>query len=310
MASTNEQQQQQPQACCAKCKKTGGTLTSCERCDVVYCSRSCQVAHWKAHKKTCARDRDNRPSSSATGPETTSSAGGAGAASGTSGLVMDMPMPFTRLEKGIYLHDRPEADTYQLLIDTHRLRLEDTSKFEGVQEPGSIYAAIGNDPLPGFRRFRKYLISDVIFLPLVARASLQCLRVTSKGYMFEDYWSWTTTVPSPRSSKKQQLLTPDVAVDTAKAKAGILPPWWNEDKQKECEELGMRAGWASLRKKVQKSEIISHYGDAKFPMQLRMLGEAIYGRGPGGVDGSAMRQMMVLQEAGSLRGHTAHLDIS
>ncbi|KAI1253560.1 hypothetical protein MGN70_005770 [Eutypa lata] len=252
MASTNEQQQQ-PQACCAKCKKTGGTLTSCERCDVVYCSRSCQVAHWKAHKKTCARDRDNRPSSSsATGPETTSSAGGAGAASGTSGLVMDMPMPFTRLEKGIYLHDRPEADTYQLLIDTHRLRLEDTSKFEGVQEPGSIYAAIGNDPLPGFRRF----------------------------------------------------------LDTAKAKAGILPPWWNEDKQKECEELGMRAGWASLRKKVQKSEIISHYGDAKFPMQLRMLGEAIYGRGPGGVDGSAMRQMMVLQEAGSLRGHTAHLDIS
>ena len=46
--------------CCAKCLKSesekGSTLMKCSRCRTVkYCSRDCQVADWKVHKRACSR---------------------------------------------------------------------------------------------------------------------------------------------------------------------------------------------------------------------------------------------------------------
>lgn len=39
---------------CSKCGKEGEKLLNCARCKVQkYCSKECQVADWKAHKKTC-----------------------------------------------------------------------------------------------------------------------------------------------------------------------------------------------------------------------------------------------------------------
>jgi hypothetical protein len=44
---------------CQNCKKTetqmdGALLMKCQRCKVIYyCSKKCQVAHWKSHKKAC-----------------------------------------------------------------------------------------------------------------------------------------------------------------------------------------------------------------------------------------------------------------
>lgn len=55
----------------------------------------------------------------------------------------------------------------------------------------------------------------------------------------------------------------------------------------------------NLRSAVGKSDIIEHYGDPRFPMQLRMFAEAIYGSGPGGQDGRAMRKMMASMEQGT-----------
>lgn len=83
----------------------------------------------------------------------------------------------------------------------------------------------------------------------------------------------------------------------ARAKQGLLPSWWSDEKERECEALGSDpAGWYSLRNKVDKASIINHYGEQRFPMQLRMVGEAIYGVGPGGTDGTSMRKMMMATE--------------
>ncbi|KAK3312848.1 putative MYND domain protein [Apodospora peruviana] len=40
--------------------------------------------------------------------------------------------------------------------------------------------------------------------------------------------------------------------------------------------------WHSLQPCVEKADVIGHYGDPRFPMQLRMFAERVYGRGPGG----------------------------
>ena len=87
----------------------------------------------------------------------------------------------------------------------------------------------------------------------------------------------------------------------AVSRRGLLPPWWGSINQQMCESLGMDASqWHDLRCAVEKSDIIEHYGDPRFPMQLRMFAEAVYLRGPGGVNGTPMRKMMVAMEQGEI----------
>ncbi|RDA82768.1 hypothetical protein CP532_0403 [Ophiocordyceps camponoti-leonardi (nom. inval.)] len=92
----------------------------------------------------------------------------------------------------------------------------------------------------------------------------------------------------------------------------LLPTWWNGEKRKECEALSMsRSQWHCLQFAVEKSDIVDHYGDPQFPMQLRMFGEAVYGRAPGGTDGTGMRRMQMAMEQGRMGDMvTSHLDLS
>lgn len=87
----------------------------------------------------------------------------------------------------------------------------------------------------------------------------------------------------------------------AASKPGLLPPWWNEEKQKECEALAMAGDdWLALNKKVQKGDINGHYGDDRFAMQLRLVREQITGRGPAGQPGAAMIKQMMQFEGGAM----------
>ncbi|KAK1981239.1 MYND finger [Colletotrichum cereale] len=93
----------------------------------------------------------------------------------------------------------------------------------------------------------------------------------------------------------------------------LLPAWWDAEKHTECEGLGHKDEhtWYSLKDKVSKGGIIQHYRDDHFPIQLRMLGEAVYGRAPGGGNGAMMREALADMEAGTSRfGHFHHIDAS
>lgn len=86
----------------------------------------------------------------------------------------------------------------------------------------------------------------------------------------------------------------------AASRPGLLPPWWDAEKQRECERFGMdSSNFQDLRCAVEKSDIIEHYGHPRFPMQLRMFVEALYRRGPGGQDGTTMRKLMAATEGGA-----------
>ena len=204
----------------------------------------CQKADWKAHKKVCGRDGGTTlgtPSDLDVPMANTM-------LSPPRGLDQPIAEPFTRLDNGTWLHDRPEKDVYRLLVDTYRLRVEDNYNLEGAADADSLYGGAPNG-LKGFKHF---------------------LRLTG-------------------------------------SRRGLLPPWWNGEKQSECEGFGMDTSqFQDLRCAVEKSDVIEHYGDPRFPMQLRMLAEAVYRRGPGGHDGTAMRKAMVAMEQGTA-GPASHV---
>ena len=96
----------------------------------------------------------------------------------------------------------------------------------------------------------------------------------------------------------------------AKGIDGLLPPWWSQEKERECDALGLGVGWSSLSAAVEKSDIIEHYGDPTMPMQLRMLGEQVYGSGPAGQPGTSMMRMQMMLESGEYGGASSLLDMS
>ncbi|KAI1819223.1 putative MYND domain protein [Xylaria intraflava] len=221
-------------SCCHVCKQSSAeaSLKRCSKCSTtLYCSRDCQRADWKTHRKTCARQPSSPDDAAASGARL----------SPPKGLDQPIERPFTRLDNNTWLHDRPEIDVYRLLIDAYRLRVEDDYKLSGELQPHSIYDGARNG-LRGFTRF----------LRLVA----------SRGR--------------------------------------LLPPWWTPEKERACKRLGMDSSqWHDLRCAVEKSDIIEHYGHPQFPIQLRMFAEAAIGRGPGGSDGTQLRQAMMSVEQGS-----------
>lgn len=161
------------------------------------------------------------------------------------GLSVAIDKPFHRLEAKTWLHDRPEADVYKLLIDTYRLRMDDNYNLESDADVDGIYGG-APDGRPGFLRF---------------------LRL-------------------------------------AETRPGLLPPWWSQEKAAECEAVGARPGWSSLSTAVEKSDVIKHYENSEMPMQLRVLGEQVYGRGPGGQGSTALLKIQMMAEGGGMASST------
>jgi splicing suppressor protein 51 len=120
------------------------TLKRCSKCSVTqYCSHDCQKTDWKNHKKTCGK----QPATGQSGTTTATAPEGP-----PPGLTQAIVRPFTRLDNGTWLHDRPESDVYTLLIDAYRMRIEDDYSIDGDAAADSIYGG-QKDSRVGFAHF-------------------------------------------------------------------------------------------------------------------------------------------------------------
>lgn len=234
---------------CTTCKKSPPevNIKNCAKCTITpYCSRDCQKADWKAHRTICGKQntggaRQSGGSSSIPVQHGAPQHGNDPVSRGALAAVISNP--FTRLDNGTWLHDRPEKDVFRLLIDVYRMRTEDDYKFDGNADVDSIYGGASDGGVNGFRRF----LAEV------------------------------------------------------EKKPSLLPAWWNVEKKEECVRFGQGGdSWARLDCAIEKLDVQEHYGEDRFPMQLRMFGETVYGRGPGGSDGTSMRKMMASMEGGGV----------
>lgn len=69
-------------------------------------------------------------------------------------------------------------------------------------------------------------------------------------------------------------------LDLAESRLGLLPPWWNAEKRRECMRMAVDGSqWSDINSAVEKHDIQDHYKVSTMPMLLRVLGEKIYGKG-------------------------------
>lgn len=60
------------------------------------------------------------------------------------------------------------------------------------------------------------------------------------------------------------------------------------------------SSWSSSRASPEEGDFVEHCGDPGMPIQMRLLGEQVYGRGPGGQSGAKIiRQMMATEVVGN-----------
>ncbi|KAJ6255783.1 hypothetical protein Dda_9464 [Drechslerella dactyloides] len=150
---------------CANCKTGGVNLKRCAKCSSeYYCSRDCQQAHWKQHKKLCGK------------PAPVPSSGSATAAVPPS-LDGTPDKPFHLLSAETWLHNRSEKDTFKLLIDTYRMRARDNLNFQGIVDPDSVFGG-ATDSSQGFRGFLHLVEGKRHLLPAwwTPDKSLECVQ--------------------------------------------------------------------------------------------------------------------------------------
>ncbi|OIW34347.1 hypothetical protein CONLIGDRAFT_565275, partial [Coniochaeta ligniaria NRRL 30616] len=181
------------------------------RCrETPYCTsngRRAWKAYRKAHEKICWRHKNNIDPPSP-----------------PKGLEAPITKPFTRLDNGTWLHDRPEADVYRVLIDAHRLRMDD------------------------------------------------------------DYNACYTTVFrfGPRSTVENGAAGfADFLAMIEQQAPSLLPAWWDATNTAACIAFGSEAteadGWSSLTRALHWKDVIGHYGEMCFDLELRVFAQAVYG---------------------------------
>ncbi|KAK4033097.1 putative MYND domain protein [Parachaetomium inaequale] len=170
-----------PLAICARCKRLTPThkagVKQCDCCHAFYCSTDCFEATKTENPKLILPGAQGGSNPSWYEPATYEATQGLHAAPG---------QPFTRLDRGTYLHDRPRLDVFRLLLDCYRLRLDDDIKIYGIPVPATLRH--------GFHRFLDLAAQRPNLLPpwWDDEAVVECLTIFDTGDNDPAAEEWST----------------------------------------------------------------------------------------------------------------------
>ncbi|KAF9216146.1 hypothetical protein BGZ59_010886 [Podila verticillata] len=299
---------------CAQCNKAASDAASglkrCAKCRVVrYCSRDCQKTHWKVHKKVCtetaiAQNEDETPpSTSATSPaSTTPTPTTKATAAASSPSTTSAPAPTAAKTTTPASPAKKATTPAKPATPATPAKPTNPANKPASKSDGPLKTTI----LQPFHKLhaKQWLYdrdTDDVYKLLIDTYRLR----VEDDYVLEGEVSANSLYGggNPLEDFKDFL-------KKCHAKKGLLPPWWTKDCDKDCLAVGTKAGWSSLRSAVEKGDIINHYSDSLMPMQLRMMGEQVFGRGPGGQNGDSMLRIQMQSEIAGVKGVTTQLDLS
>jgi splicing suppressor protein 51 len=238
-------------------------MKQCSRCkSALYCSRECQKADWKGHKKICLKNvqaesattaaSENRhipaPNTARTlrpphRPIPTPEPGPAVIGPIIApGLDVNLTAPFTRLYVKRWLHGRSEKDVYKILFDTIRVRAWDD------------------------RVLAAQSLMDVANGSRPQAAKMFVLRFL-------------------RQAERQRC----------------LPPWWSPEKEQECTRFGTsEENWNHTDRPIRMHHIVARYGTPLILVQMRIFAEQVYGPIVGKMSSIPMMRVHMRAERGDL----------
>ncbi|KAL5351752.1 Ankyrin repeat and MYND domain-containing protein 2 [Pseudogymnoascus australis] len=149
---------------CFNCNKLQTDLSKplkrCAKCQTAfYCSRTCQMTNWKIHKPTCHLSSTSPPTNPPQKFDPLPNPPQEPDDGYTPGFHAFNHM--FGLSNDDLLHNRPEREVFNLLIDSFRMRVEDEYVFGG--NTTSIYNE--DKPLPLFKKFLSLAESRQQLLP-------------------------------------------------------------------------------------------------------------------------------------------------
>ena len=101
----------------------------------------------------------------------------------------------------------------------------------------------------------------------------------------------------PSNTEKEMVEEFRRFLELAELRTGLLPTWWSDEKAIACVAFGTAQGEQFLDEAVMAKDIMDKYRNQQLPLQLRILGEQVYGTGPGGYSSYSRMERMIMIEA-------------
>ena len=319
------------QTCDQKATDQNVTLARCSRCRVVnYCSITCQKADWKAgHRQQCPKlvaEMDKEPTNDMNLPQP----------------IWEMMKSKAQRKKIVPLPKRDPNVTYTR-EDVDDI-IEETMTKQAHAEGRRVIASFGfpsrarararpsssgaspsaSSGLPSLFNRPRVPSPPVgllagIFKPfhrlddetwLHGRAEEDVYRI-----LIDVYRSRIKDQHDGESGDETASPVPQDPVENFKTflklfndnnKRALLPDWWTAEKAEECVKFALKDddAWISLVRLPTRYEIIKHYDDQRFGVQLRVFGEQLYGGPPAGKkDGMWMADTMKMIESAGIESN-------
>ncbi|KAI0154206.1 hypothetical protein GGR57DRAFT_119820 [Xylariaceae sp. FL1272] len=263
-----------PPMACARCKKEKPAADMRHCCDdIFYCSRKCERANYSKHKTACTKPKAASSDKNAAEPTSQLPIGQEAENEKNKEEGSDMKQSITiaageRDEKNISAPVEDAADesgSSSTIILTPRSQSPIATQEQDDDKPALL----------------KHITKPFLRLEngsyLHGRPDVDVYKLLIDSYRLElRHQCIPAHLKNPDETYSSTLGGFKGFLAQAKSVPKLLPSWWSEKKQAECEAQSQEQGWCELSRSPSDQEIRAHYKQADMPKQLCQLACDMY----------------------------------